>query len=100
MTSSVHYGGLQLSVKQMKWESTSEVWDHGPQLKQWGCAHFVLGASNGRVERDIDRQIDMATAVMWMLYWSVVAKNLFPTHHLWLWGLGIAQKDTAEISFL
>ena len=55
----------------------------------------VMFTSEGKIEREIDRQIGAALAVMQMLKWSVVVKrepkgksfnlqvNLCPNSHLW-----------------
>ena len=35
----------------------------------------VLFTSEGRMDREVDRRIGAAAAVMWLLYWSVVVKR-------------------------
>lgn len=88
MTSSVHVVPLNTKL----WSTTYTMvvcswvwskWNENQHQKSetkglsWNgvCAHFGLGASDGGVERDIDRWTGMATAVMCMLYWSAVAKK-------------------------
>ncbi|KAK3527587.1 hypothetical protein QTP86_026892, partial [Hemibagrus guttatus] len=79
----------------------------------------VLFTSEGRMDREIDRRIGAAAAVMWSMYWSVVVKKelsrkaklsiyqsiYVPTltygHELWVMTERVRSRiQTAEMSFL
>ena len=132
-TSSMSWGGLQPSVKQLGWESAPPslrpwfstgkrwLWVGGellPQVEEFKYLG-VLFTSEGRMEREIDRRIGAAAAVMRSLYRSVVVKRelsrkaklsiyrsiYVPTltygHELWVMTERIRSRiQAAEMSFL
>ncbi|KAK3554235.1 hypothetical protein QTP70_020094 [Hemibagrus guttatus] len=74
-TYSMHWGVLQLSLKQLGWACTLQIGGEVlPQVEEFKYLG-VLFTSEGRMDREIDRWIGAAAAVMRSMYRSVVVKK-------------------------
>lgn len=92
MTFSMFWGGLQLSEKQLGRELAPPNWRPWLLTRKGCCFPLqvcgevlclveefkylgVLFKSKGKMNHEIDKQIGAASAVMWLVYWTIRAKK-------------------------